>query len=243
MQGDQQTHTVPAGQGGPGAVSRGFCACESAADVLGRAFERCLPARRAPLRACSSRMRRSSATAQRRPRLHRHRRRSQHAAHAWRSSASATPPRWARRPCAPGTPGLRPAVRSPRAREKLTELVPPLLVDVSRAGSDPDAAVAGFDRALERFADRDRAVCDPHRPARALRDAVRRDSRRRPAPRRGGGGATRTFSTSPSTAASEIGVRRRRDGDPHPRPRLARATTTEDVLDARRATTSTRSIF
>ena len=46
--------------------------------------------------------------------------------------------------------GLRPAVRSPRAREKLTELVPPLLASFAR-GSDPDAAVAGFDRALERL--------------------------------------------------------------------------------------------
>ena len=46
--------------------------------------------------------------------------------------------------------GLRPAVRSPRAREKLTELVPPLLASFAK-GSDPDAAVAGFDRALERL--------------------------------------------------------------------------------------------
>ena len=46
--------------------------------------------------------------------------------------------------------GLRPAVRSPRARERLTELVPLLLASFSR-GSDPDAAVAGFDRVLERL--------------------------------------------------------------------------------------------
>ena len=46
--------------------------------------------------------------------------------------------------------GLRPAVRSPRARERLTELVPLLLSSFGR-GSDPDAAVAGFDRVLERL--------------------------------------------------------------------------------------------
>ena len=46
--------------------------------------------------------------------------------------------------------GLRPAVRSPRAREKLTELVPALLSSFAK-GSDPDAAVAGLDRALERL--------------------------------------------------------------------------------------------
>ena len=46
--------------------------------------------------------------------------------------------------------GLRPAVRSMRARERLTELVPRLLASFAR-GSDPDAAVAGFDRVLERL--------------------------------------------------------------------------------------------
>ncbi|MCX8252350.1 MAG: bifunctional [glutamine synthetase] adenylyltransferase/[glutamine synthetase]-adenylyl-L-tyrosine phosphorylase [Beijerinckiaceae bacterium] len=46
--------------------------------------------------------------------------------------------------------GLRPAVRSPRARERLTELVPALLASFAK-GSDPDAAVAGLDRALERL--------------------------------------------------------------------------------------------
>ncbi len=46
--------------------------------------------------------------------------------------------------------GLRPAVRSPRARERLTELVPLLLASFAR-GSDPDEAVAGFDRVLERL--------------------------------------------------------------------------------------------
>ncbi len=46
--------------------------------------------------------------------------------------------------------GLRPAMRSPRARERLTELVPLLLASFSR-GSDPDAAVAGLDRVLERL--------------------------------------------------------------------------------------------
>lgn len=46
--------------------------------------------------------------------------------------------------------GLRPATRSPRARERLTELVPMLLASFSR-GSDPDAAVAGLDRVLERL--------------------------------------------------------------------------------------------
>ncbi len=46
--------------------------------------------------------------------------------------------------------GLRPAVRSPRARERLTELVPLLLASFSR-GSDPDEALAGFDRVLERL--------------------------------------------------------------------------------------------
>ncbi len=46
--------------------------------------------------------------------------------------------------------GLRPAVQSMRARERLTELVPQLLASFAR-GSDPDAAVAGFDRVLERL--------------------------------------------------------------------------------------------
>ena len=46
--------------------------------------------------------------------------------------------------------GLRPAVRSPRARERLTELVPLLLASFAK-GSDPDAAVDGFDRVLERL--------------------------------------------------------------------------------------------
>ena len=46
--------------------------------------------------------------------------------------------------------GLRPAMRSPRARERLTELTPLLLASFAR-GSDPDAAVAGLDRVLERL--------------------------------------------------------------------------------------------
>ncbi|MBE7220143.1 MAG: bifunctional [glutamine synthetase] adenylyltransferase/[glutamine synthetase]-adenylyl-L-tyrosine phosphorylase, partial [Caulobacteraceae bacterium] len=46
--------------------------------------------------------------------------------------------------------GLRPATRSVRARERLTELAPALLTSFAR-GSDPDAAVAGFDRVLERL--------------------------------------------------------------------------------------------
>jgi len=46
--------------------------------------------------------------------------------------------------------GLRPAVRSPRARERLTELIPALLASFAR-GSDPDAAIFGFDRVLERL--------------------------------------------------------------------------------------------
>ncbi len=43
--------------------------------------------------------------------------------------------------------GHRPAVRSVRAREVLTELVPGLLQAFSRSG-DPDTALAGFDSAL-----------------------------------------------------------------------------------------------
>ena len=43
--------------------------------------------------------------------------------------------------------GRRPAVRSARAREILTELVPLLLQAFARSG-DPDAALAGFDSAL-----------------------------------------------------------------------------------------------
>ncbi|MCI0466261.1 MAG: bifunctional [glutamine synthetase] adenylyltransferase/[glutamine synthetase]-adenylyl-L-tyrosine phosphorylase [Beijerinckiaceae bacterium] len=43
--------------------------------------------------------------------------------------------------------GRRQAVRTPRAREVLTELVPPLLQAFSHSG-DPDAALAGFDSAL-----------------------------------------------------------------------------------------------
>jgi glutamate-ammonia-ligase adenylyltransferase len=43
--------------------------------------------------------------------------------------------------------GRRPAVRSARAREILTELVPLLLQSFARSG-DPDAALAGFDSAL-----------------------------------------------------------------------------------------------
>lgn len=43
--------------------------------------------------------------------------------------------------------GRRPAVRSARAREVLTDLVPSLLQAFSRSG-DPDAALAGFDAAL-----------------------------------------------------------------------------------------------
>ena len=46
--------------------------------------------------------------------------------------------------------GRRPAVRGPRAREVLTELVPGLLQAFSRSG-DPDAALAGFDTALTRL--------------------------------------------------------------------------------------------
>ena len=45
--------------------------------------------------------------------------------------------------------GLRPATRSVRARELLTELVPALLTSFARV--DPDAAVVGFDRMLERL--------------------------------------------------------------------------------------------
>ncbi|MGQ0446446.1 MAG: bifunctional [glutamine synthetase] adenylyltransferase/[glutamine synthetase]-adenylyl-L-tyrosine phosphorylase [Beijerinckiaceae bacterium] len=43
--------------------------------------------------------------------------------------------------------GRRPAVRTPREREALTELVPLLLQAFARSG-DPDAALAGFDSAL-----------------------------------------------------------------------------------------------
>jgi len=43
--------------------------------------------------------------------------------------------------------GRRPAVRSARARESLTELMPLLLEAFARSG-DPDAALAGFDSAL-----------------------------------------------------------------------------------------------
>ena len=46
--------------------------------------------------------------------------------------------------------GRRPAVRGPRAREVLTELVPGLLQAFARSG-DPDAALAGFDTALARL--------------------------------------------------------------------------------------------
>lgn len=46
--------------------------------------------------------------------------------------------------------GHRPAVRSPRAREVLTELAPGLLQAFSRSG-DPDTALAGFDSALARM--------------------------------------------------------------------------------------------
>ncbi len=46
--------------------------------------------------------------------------------------------------------GLWPAMRSPRARARLTELAPLLLASFSRV-SDPDAAVAGLDRVLERL--------------------------------------------------------------------------------------------
>ena len=46
--------------------------------------------------------------------------------------------------------GRRMAVRSARARETLTDLVPKLLVTFSRV-FDPDAAVAAFDKALERM--------------------------------------------------------------------------------------------
>ena len=46
--------------------------------------------------------------------------------------------------------GRRPAVRGPRAREVLTELVPDLLQAFARSG-DPDAALAGFDAALTRM--------------------------------------------------------------------------------------------
>lgn len=46
--------------------------------------------------------------------------------------------------------GRKPAVRSARARETLTELVPKLLQTFGRTG-DPDAALATFDSALERM--------------------------------------------------------------------------------------------
>ena len=46
--------------------------------------------------------------------------------------------------------GRRPAVRGPRAREVLTDLVPGLLGAFARSG-DPDAALAGFDAALSRM--------------------------------------------------------------------------------------------
>ena len=46
--------------------------------------------------------------------------------------------------------GRRPAVRTPRAREVLTELVPGLLQAFARSG-DPDAALRGFDAALGRL--------------------------------------------------------------------------------------------
>jgi [glutamine synthetase] adenylyltransferase / [glutamine synthetase]-adenylyl-L-tyrosine phosphorylase len=46
--------------------------------------------------------------------------------------------------------GRRPAVRSERAREVLTELVPALLEAFAQSG-DPDAAVAAFDQALGRM--------------------------------------------------------------------------------------------
>ena len=46
--------------------------------------------------------------------------------------------------------GRRPAVRGPRAREVLTDLVPDLLAAFSRSG-DPDAALTGFDAALSRM--------------------------------------------------------------------------------------------
>ena len=46
--------------------------------------------------------------------------------------------------------GRRPAVRGPRSREVLTDLVPGLLQAFSRSG-DPDAALAGFDAALGRL--------------------------------------------------------------------------------------------
>jgi glutamate-ammonia-ligase adenylyltransferase len=46
--------------------------------------------------------------------------------------------------------GRRPAVRSPRAREVLTELIPGLLAAFSGSG-DPDAALAAFDAALARM--------------------------------------------------------------------------------------------
>lgn len=46
--------------------------------------------------------------------------------------------------------GHRPAIRTPREREVLTELVPGLLQAFARSG-DPDAALAGFDSALVRM--------------------------------------------------------------------------------------------
>jgi [glutamine synthetase] adenylyltransferase / [glutamine synthetase]-adenylyl-L-tyrosine phosphorylase len=46
--------------------------------------------------------------------------------------------------------GRRPAIRSPRAREVLTELIPTLLEAFSRSG-DPDAALAALDAALGRM--------------------------------------------------------------------------------------------
>jgi glutamate-ammonia-ligase adenylyltransferase len=46
--------------------------------------------------------------------------------------------------------GRKPAVRTARARETLTELVPKLLQTFGRTG-DPDAALAAFDTALERM--------------------------------------------------------------------------------------------
>ena len=54
-------------------------------------------------------------------------------------------PRRCSRSCAAGTTAATPAVRSPRARERLTE-VQPLLIAALADTADPDRALASFDR-------------------------------------------------------------------------------------------------
>ena len=118
----------------------------------------------------------------RQSRLHRRRRRSRDAGDPAPRSASSGPEA-AAETIRGWHFGRRAAVRSPRAREVLTELMPALLDAFSGSG-DPDAALAAFDAALARMPGSGRIAVDPALQRAGAR-IVRRSAWRRAAPRPG----------------------------------------------------------